>query len=191
MGAQILGHGFTRKRRVLAGHKAHGKLGMRQGGNDSLATRTGIAAPHAIHIKRRAQPKPFQEIRRHKMARRDPNGSIMLRHIEGNARQFRALFGRSCAGAGPKAFHRNLPIRIMQCRDQACHGMQRVRCDTAITAGMQILGRATERDFHAGIAARAHRHCRQIRPPARAICGQHRICSKQSPMARQQGAERR
>ena len=69
--------------------------------------------------------------------------------------------------------------------------MQRVRCDTAITAGMQILGRTTERDFHAGIAARAHRHCRQIRPPARAIGGKYRICGKQGSMAGQQGAERR
>ena len=66
---------------------------MRLGGNDGLAAGTGLAAPHAIHIKRRVQPKPFQELRRRKMAWSDADGIVVLRHIEGNTRQFHTLFG--------------------------------------------------------------------------------------------------
>jgi len=95
MGAQMSCHGFTRLLGILPWHQAHGKLGMRQRGNDGLAARAGIAAPHAIHIKCRAQPKPFKKFRRGVMTWCDSDGCIMLRHIEGNARQFCALFVRS------------------------------------------------------------------------------------------------
>ena len=104
-----------RCRRILAGDEAHGELGMPLGGRDGLVALPRIAAPHPVHLDRRAErgalPNRVCVVSERTCAKlRVPGGLVERQRCAFRAQrvgQATALFSRNVQNRLLK-FHQNL-----------------------------------------------------------------------------------
>ena len=177
---EMLRHQRDDRVRILVGHEATGDLGVGLAGDHGLLAGAFISAPHAVDLDGRASPLALER----RVARLAECGrgadlfqpGLLMERKGGNRG---ALRRREVTHAVVEPCNSDAAVRVVQRRDQARHGVQRVGDAPAVAARVQILGRGGERQLEPGKPTARYRERRFVDAPHRAVRRQHYVGGEQ------------